>query len=351
MRRPIRAPEQLVALALVAALAGCAKKGPPSGGPPDLIPPTIVEISPDSGAAGVSTHANISVTFSEGMEPRTTNESFDLSPPIPIRQWRWSGRTVTLVLRDTLKADHTYSLYIGSNARDRHGNALGLTRTVMFTTAQKFPPGRIEGHVDAVGFKVGSTNLWLYRDGRQPDSTARDFDAIAATDVKGDFRVSGLAVPAKWRVWGFADLNRNRSFEPASDLLVALDSTLDLNEQHPVASGLVLHMLNPAAPGRFAGTVLDSVTDQTGPLRLIVTTLPDTTRRVVYEVPSSGSFDFQWDPARYRVRAYRDTDGNRGWKRDTEPASEEIEVTIRPGGEITDAKFVLVRPQGGAPKP
>jgi hypothetical protein len=346
MRRPTRAPEAAglaAGLALLAALAGCAKKGPPTGGPPDLEPPRVVSTSPDSGAAGVPTHARVAVTFSEGMEPRSTGAALEFAPPLLVQQQRWSGNTVTLVLKDTLRADHTYTLYVGAGARDRHGNPLVESRAVVFTTAPTFPPGAIAGHVDAVGFKAGQTSLWLYRGSRLPDSTARDFDALGVADSKGDFRVSGLGA-GPWRVWGFADLNHNRSFEPASDLLVMADTVLTITAEHPEVSGLVLHMLNPKAPGRFAGSVLDTVSDHSGVARLIVTSLADTTRRVSYEIPESGGFDLQWEKGTYRVRAYRDLDRNKAWKRDTEPASDEIEVTIEPGGELTGVTFVLKRP-------
>ncbi len=359
MRRPIRVREArrragarvagrgLVFVTLLA-LAGCAKKGPPSGGPPDLEPPRVVQTVPDSGAAGVSRHPQISVSFSEGMEPRSSGDALEFAPPLAILQRRWSGNTVSLVLKDSLRVDHTYTLFVGSGARDRHGNALAVARAVVFTTAATFPPGVISGHVEAMGFRPGSTSIWCYRDGRKPDSTARDFDALGVADAKGEFRIAGLA-PGKWRVWGFADLNSNRSFEPATDLLVAADSVLTLTIEQPLAGDVRLHMINPKAPGRFAGTVLDSISDQSGVVRLIVTAVADTTRRLVYEVPESGSFDFQWDAGDYRVRAYRDLDRNKAWKRDTEPASAEVVVTVGPGSETLGALFVLVRPvrEGG----
>ena len=94
MHRPIRVPEAVrragargagAACALLFAasflLAGCAKKGPPTGGPPDLEPPRVVQTSPDSGAAGVSRRPAISVSFSEGMEPRSSGDALEFAPP------------------------------------------------------------------------------------------------------------------------------------------------------------------------------------------------------------------------------------------------------------------------------
>ncbi len=340
-------PARWLALAALAAalLASCAKKAPPSGGPPDLEPPRIIEVVPDSGTASVARDARVAITFSEGMEPRGTGASVEFSPPVEIKQRRWSGRTLTLVLAESLKADHAYTLFIGGQARDRHGNNLAEQRTIVFTTADRFPRGRIEGRLETVGFKPQGTLLWLYRDGRMPDSTAKDFDALGVADLAGEFRVAGLETGAKWRVWAFADLNHNRSFEPETDLLVPADSAVTPTEDEPVVSGLSLKLVNQRAPGRFLGVVTDSVSDGTGSLRLLVVSQADTTRKMLYEVPESGSFDLRWEPGLYRVRAFRDLDRNKSWKRGTEPASVEIDVRIEPGGELKGGVFVLLRPR------
>src|SRR5262249_31817879 len=218
MSRRIRVREARRALALLAtgliAATGCARKQMPSGGPPDLEPPKVVAVTPDSGAVGVSLEPKLSVEFSEGMDPRTASLAVELAPRVEIKQRRWSGRKLTLVLQDSLKADQTYTLFVGADARDRHGNALVEGRTIPFSTAAKFPAGVIEGEVEAVGFGVPGTFLWCYPEGHSPDSTARDFDAVGLASADGAFSVTGLHVPGRYRVWAFADLNRNHSFEP-----------------------------------------------------------------------------------------------------------------------------------------
>ena len=185
-----------IPLALLA-LFGCARKQPPTGGPPDTTPPTVLEVTPDSGATGVSRTIRPSVEFSEGMDPRTAGLAVELAPRVEIRQRRWSGRKLTLVLQDSLAANQTYTMFVGADARDRHGNALALGRTVPFSTAAHFPPGVIEGEVQAVGFPAPGTFLWCYPEGHSPDSTARDFEAIGLAGEGGRFRVTGLHVPGR----------------------------------------------------------------------------------------------------------------------------------------------------------
>ena len=331
-------------LALVTVLAGgCARKGPPSGGPPDLVPPTLLAADPDSGSARVPLDARLSVTFSEGMEPRSAGDAVALAPRVDIRQRRWHGRTLTLVLDDTLRASQTYTLFVSSAARDRHGNRMIAGRTIVFSTADTFPPGLIEGRIQARGFKAEGTYLWCYRGGRAPDSTARDFDALGLADEDGHFRISGLAVPGQYRLWAFVDLNLNRSFEPDKDVLARSDTTLELTPDRPVASGIVLRVTDPRAPGHVRGLVVDDTGDSLGVLRVVAISVEDSTRRVASEPDAKRTFDLQLAAGEWDVRAWRDEDRNRAWRMDLEPASPAERVTVEPAGEINDLHLVLKR--------
>ena len=359
MRRPIRVPEAqgrpvraagpraaaLLCATLLAVLGtGCARKQPPSGGPPDIEPPFVVAVEPDSGATSVPRDLRLSIEFSEGMDPRSTTIAVEVAPRVDIRQRRWAGRKLTLVLADTLRSDHTYTLFVGGDARDRHGNALRSGRAIPFTTAATFPPGILEGEVVPTGFAAPGTYLWCYPEGVEPDSTARDFESVALAGEGGAFRITGLDVPGRYRLWAFADLNRNHSFEPGQDLLAGADTTLELTAGRALATGIKLRVVNPRAPGRVKGAVLDSLGDTRGLLRLIVISESDSTRRLLYDLDVSGAYDFGWEPGAYQVRAFRDLDRNKAWKRDEEPASEERRVVVSPGESQELPTWVLVRP-------
>ncbi len=344
--RVVRAPCTLLALGL--ALSGCAKKGPPSGGPPDLEPPRVVSSVPDSGTARVPLDTRISITFSEGMEPRSTGESVALAPRIDIRRQRWSGRTLALALARPLDPERTYTLFVGGEARDRHGNPLGAGAAIVFSTGDSFPPGLLAGQVEARGFSAPGTYVWCYdaARGREPDSTARDFDALGLADANGAFRVAGLAVPGRYRLWAFADLNGNRSFEPAADILSPLDTTFNLIPDRPRAESLLLSVVNPRAPGRVRGAVLDTLGDSLGVVRVMAVSDSDTTLRKMDEVGDGGGFDFQLDAGRWRLRAFRDHDKNRGWKPADEPASPMLVILVEPADDLTGLTLVLRRPAG-----
>jgi hypothetical protein len=337
------------AVALVALIAaGCARKGPPSGGPPDITPPAVVATVPDTFAAGIARDSEIQITFSEGMEPRTTGDAASLAPPVEIRQRKWSGRTLILVLGDTLAANRTYTVIVAPTARDRHGNGLAGGSTFVFSTGATMPPGAIEGTLESVGFLTEGTYLWCYDAGHAPDSSARDFDALGLTRSDGRFRVVGLPVPGSYRLWVFADLNGNRSFEPPVDVLVPVDTTLTLTAEAPRATGLRLKVTNPRATGRVRGTVTDTLGIAQGDLLVSAVPASDSTQVTIVQAGARGAYDLSLIPDYYRVQAFRDLDRNRKFDPVREPSSTAILVTVTPAANIQNLDLVLL-PLGRRP--
>jgi hypothetical protein len=338
-------PARLARLGVVLMLlAGCAKKGPPTGGPPDIEPPRLIGSSPDSGTAGIPRTAVLSLAFSEGMEPRSTGDAISIVPPVELRQRRWSGNTVMLVPQDSLEVDRTYTVFLGSGARDRHGNPLAGAPTIVFTTADSLSPGTIEGRLEGRGFAAPGTYLWGYRAGRDPDSTARDFDAIGIADANGVFRLVGLPVPGRYRLWVFADLNGNRSFEPDDDILAPTDTTFDLAAGHVAARGFVVTVLNPRAPGRVRGAVLDSLRIEGGSLAVVAVATNDSLHFIPGIVDDRNGFDLQLPAGGWKLRAWRDLDRNRSWEPEREPASDPHPVEVTAATDVVGVTLVLRRP-------
>jgi len=336
-----------VAVALALAAAACGRKGPPSGGPPDIEPPRLVAVSPESAASHVPLDVVPSITFSEGMEPRSTNDAIALAPPVELRRLRWSGRTVRAELAEPLRPNQTYNLIVGFGARDRHGNTMAEGASVVFTTGDSFPRGRIDGRLEAKGFSAGAAYLWCYDESRhhRPDSTGRDFDALGLVRSDGRFNVLGLHEPASFRLWVFADLNANRSFEPATDLLVESDTTLNLTAAAPVIDSLVIRVVNPRAPAHVKGTVLDSLAEREGNVMVIAIADSDSTVRVITPVTDQREFHLELPPGKWAIRAFRDLDKNR-YPDPPESQSMPLHVVLEPAAEQSDVVLVLERTRG-----
>jgi hypothetical protein len=336
-------------IALAAVATGCAKRGPPSGGPPDLDPPAVVSATPDSGASHVPLDAHISITFSEPMEPRSGADAVALAPPVDIAKRGWHGRTLVLELGQPLEPNQTYTLFVAGTARDRHGNAMGPGASVVFSTADSFPRGRITGEIEARGFAAPGLSLWCYHALREhvPDSTARDFDAIGLVDRLDQFRVDGLEVPGRYKLWAFADLNSNRSFEPEVDILAPVDTTFDLTPEHPEAAGVKITVINPRAPGTLKGTVVDSLADTVGVLRVLATSESDTSKKVLASVDRDHVFELELNAGPWTVRAFRDLDDSRSWQPELERASEPRHFQVFPASAMVDLVIPIRRHPGG----
>jgi len=285
----------------------------------------------------------LSLTFSESMEPRTSGDAIAIVPPVEIRRLRWSGRTVTVEPAKPLEPHRTYTLFVGRGAHDRHGNNMEAGATVVFTTSDSLPPGRIEGRLEAKGFAASGVYLWCYDQARHaaPDSTGRDFDAVGLVDADGRFRIPALPVPGRYRIWAFADQNQNRSFEPDRDLLAPVDTTISLTPAQPVARDLVFHVVNPRAPAIVKGTVLDSLGEREGDLWVRASADSDTTRQVLTTVDDQHRWEIQLDSGDWTLRAFRDLDRNRSWAPDRESASDPRRVRAEPAGLIENVELVL----------
>ena len=348
VRGAVRGAGLAAAIAVALLAAACAKREPPSGGPPDIEPPRIVSTEPDSGSAGVGVGRPFTITFSEPMEPRSTSQSVSIAPYVEVSRQNWKGRTLSVSFADSLRPGRTYTLFVGGTARDRHNNPLIVGRTIVFSTADSFPRGRLEGRIEARGFSGPGTHLWCYEADRPgvPDSTARDYDAIGFAGERGEFRIDGLAAPGRYRLYGFADLNRNRSFEPETDVLVPADTVIELTADRPVASGLLLDMVNPRAPGRLRGQVVDSLPDSTGNYRVVARSVADSSIYAVTALEAQMTFDIQVMPGPWTLRAFLDMNGSRTWDPGVEPASDLLPVLVPPADEVRDLSLVIRRDRG-----
>ena len=249
---------------------------------------------------------------------------------------------MTVVLAESLRASQVYTLFLGTGARDAHGNTMASGKTVVFTTGDSFPTGAIEGSIEARGFPAPGTYLWCYdaATGRVPDSTARDFDAVGLADKLGNFRVAGLAVPGRYRLWAFADLNSNRSYEPTTDVLAAIDTVLELVRAQPVARDLKVSLVNPRAPGRVRGSVIDSLSDSVGVLRVLVYTANDSIHALEYGVDSDGAVRFQAERRGVPdARLSRPRSQPLLAARDASRPAIRMPVSVPPGADVLDVKL------------
>jgi hypothetical protein len=351
-------PGAVAVLGLVLALVagGCARKLAPSGGPRDLSAPALLAAEPDSGAAGIDTLATIRLTFSEPMDRASVEGGLLVAPGVRSGRFAWEGgRTLSFRPDRPLAADRTYVVLLAAGARDVRGNVLNRPFVAHFSTAAAFAPGTIEGRVEGRGLTPDGVFVWAYRAdlGREPDSTSLDMDALAQARGGGLFRLAGLAVPGTYRLWAFVDRNRNRTFEPAADLLLRSDSLVALSSALASAREVRLVALDPEALARVEGAVVDSLSPGIAALRVEIRGVPasgEAADRAPVNVIDvrQGQFVASLRAGRWRLVAWRDLDDDRVLAA-SEPQSPAIEVDLEAAGVSSGHVLVLAPVPGASP--
>lgn len=188
----------------------CAKQGTPGGGPIDKQPPIIVNTIPNTDSIGIPLNLEeIYIEFSERMNEGSVSKAVFISPPLEF-EYKWSrSRKLHLEIDDTLNADQTYVVSIGTEASDEHSNKLDASYQFAFSTGQKIDRGSISGTV----YGIGKNEIYHIFAFSVNDTTKQDFinykpRYISQSGKDGQYVLNYLK-PATYRLIAVQDLNNN----------------------------------------------------------------------------------------------------------------------------------------------
>jgi len=213
--------------------SGCASQRPPSGGPPDKTPPTILNVTPKNSATLVPMDQRIEFEFSEGMDHKSLAKAVFITPDPGERvKFKWKDRRLRIQFADSLKANRTFVITLGTDLKDARGNPMKESYTLAFSTGAELSNGKISGQV-FFEEKVQGVLIWAFilEPGADPNPTARPGDYVTQTDAQGRFQLSNLS-EGTYRVLAILDKDNNRFFEvgldalgvPTKDILLTKDS-------------------------------------------------------------------------------------------------------------------------------
>lgn len=109
-----------------------------SGGGGDTTPPTVVNTDPKKNTKDVDRTTKVTITFSEAMDQAATEGSVTISPGA-ITGRTWNGNA-TLILTVDLTDGQTYTVTIGTGAKDIAGNSVRDKYVFSFTTKKAITP-------------------------------------------------------------------------------------------------------------------------------------------------------------------------------------------------------------------
>lgn len=201
----------------------CANQLPPSGGEIDTIPPQIIKVFPQNGTTNF--HDNyFEITFSEYVDKRSVRDAIFISPPLQHSlEYDWSGRTLTVYFKDTLKQNTTYTITIGAEVEDvNNRNKLIEPYSFAFSTGEKIDSGKISGKIydknptgamvyayKKVGTDIEPSNA-VFRHARQKP------DYISQVGKNGKYNLVGLGM-GEYNVFAFKDKFRDFLYQKNED--------------------------------------------------------------------------------------------------------------------------------------
>jgi hypothetical protein len=255
-----------------------------TGTAPDVTPPNVVSTDPEPNRTGVPPNREISITFSEPMDPATLSGStISLSTggaPLPTRV-AVSGSVATITPASDLQPSTTYTVTVGAGAKDLAGNGLPGSYSFGFTTGAA--PDTTPPLVIAVNIPSGATGVPLNATLRVEFSEAMDPSTIQTES----FTLSSAAGPAGGSV---SYSGTTAVFTPASPLMPMTTYTAQIGTSARDLAGNALE-----AP--FAWSFTTGAAPDTTPPNVTTTTPPKDATRVAVNTPITATFSEAMDPA------------------------------------------------------
>ncbi|HUI65244.1 MAG TPA: Ig-like domain-containing protein [Bacteroidota bacterium] len=215
-------------------LAACAGDVPPQGGPIDRTSPAIVHTEPDTNAIRVRPRT-LKLEFSKYVDRRTVEESVFISPYLGKLEYDWSGTEVEITFADTLRANTTYVVNVGTDVVDlRQGNRMAAGFTLAFSTGDSIDKGYISGRV--FDEKPDGVMIFAYRlRGILPDTLNPAHakpDYITQTGKEGEFVLAHLSLDP-YRIFAIRDEYHNLLYDREIDQYGVGPRDYVLDAPHP----------------------------------------------------------------------------------------------------------------------
>jgi len=207
-------------LLLIAMVAGCARMGQPDGGWYDDTPPRVVGASPEDKAVNVNTK-KVAINFNEFIKLEDATNKVVVSPPqLEVPEIKAAGKKIIVDLKDTLKANTTYTIDFSDAISDNNeGNPMG-NYTYSFSTGESIDTFEVSGNVlDASNLEpVKGILVGLYDDLSDTAFNTKPMMRVSRTDSRGRFIIKGVA-PGTYRVYALQDADGNYMYSQKSEML------------------------------------------------------------------------------------------------------------------------------------
>ncbi len=201
-------------------IMSCARMGSPDGGWYDDDPPRVIGSTPAEGATNV-TDQKITILFDEYIKLADASQNVIVSPPqLEMPEIKASGKKIVVELKDSLKANTTYTVDFSDAISDNNeGNPMG-NYTYTFSTGEQIDTFEVAGYVlDASNLEpVKGISVGLYNNLEDSVFRKEPLMRISRTDGTGHFVIKGVA-PGEYRVYAIEDADGDFKFSQKSEMI------------------------------------------------------------------------------------------------------------------------------------
>lgn len=184
----------------------CARMGAPDGGWYDEVPPRVVATMPKERATGV-TQKRLTIYFNEFIQLENAAENIVICPPqIEQPDIKTMGKSIRISLRDSLKANTTYTIDFSDAIKDNNENNPMGNYTFVFSTGDRIDTLAVSGYVvNAEDLEpVKGQLVGLYDNLEDSAFTTEPMLRTGRTDSYGHFIIRGVA-PGRYRIFSLGD--------------------------------------------------------------------------------------------------------------------------------------------------
>lgn len=215
--------------------SGCANMVPPTGGPRDSLPPLLLSAKPADSTRSF-TSKRIVFEFDEFVQVDNIQENLLVSPTPKLNPNIESKlRTVTVILKDTLEPNTTYSINFGNAIKDiNEGNVL-KEFTYVFTTGSTIDSLELSGKVIiAETGKTDSTLIVVLHKNLDDSAVIKERPRyVARVNATGNFHFHSLPA-GTFAIYALKDEGGQRKYMSNKQLFGFADQPVNTQQPVPV---------------------------------------------------------------------------------------------------------------------
>ncbi len=208
----------------------CGQPLPPMGGKRDSIPPRMIKSVPAD--SGTNVNANkIVLEFDEYIQLQNIQQQLVVSP-VPTIQPQIEGRLkiVTIKLKDTLRANTTYSFSFGDALQDiNEGNPI-RNFTYVFSTGPTIDSGKLSGRVLIAETGKADSTILVVLQNDLADTAVRTKRPLYFTRMNSEGRFHFRFIsPGTYNVFALRDADGGLKYDQGSETFGFLDQPVKIS--------------------------------------------------------------------------------------------------------------------------